>query len=54
MKAKKRESKRRSGTELALIPLNKADENSGLVSQTLPSIPPKYDLTDISDTRLLL
>lgn len=28
LKAKKRESKRRSGTEMALIPLNKADENS--------------------------
>lgn len=54
MKAKKRESGRRSATEMALIPLNKADENSGLESQTLPTIPPKFDLTDIGDTRLLL
>ncbi len=37
---------------MALIPLNKADENSSLVSQTLLFIQPKYDLTDNSDTIL--
>lgn len=45
MKAK-RESKKRSGTEMLLIPLNKADENSSWVSPALPPIQSKYDLTD--------